>query len=162
MGGIAREQGTKERGHPARESDNASRGQDARAPLYYTSLRHVDRAFRIAVEQRVVKFDDVRLRTYENLVENPQKSRIGRIVGPQGEDAAGLKMGRETAQSFRLVERRVARVQEIAGRMIDVQQPGVKPPPRLFGIEAVLRGDVQSAKRTIQECGEYRLWGSMR
>ena len=62
---------------------------------------------------------------------------VGRIVGPKREDTARVQLRGKGAQAIGLVEGSIARVQQIARRMIDIQQHGVKAPSGLFRIEPV-------------------------
>ena len=75
-------------------------------------------------------------RRLERASERAEEIFVRRIIGPKGEDAAGMQMAGERAQSFRLVESGVARVQKMARRMIDIQQHGVEEPARLRRVES--------------------------
>jgi hypothetical protein len=52
---------------------------------------------------------------------------VGRVVGPQREHAAGAEMPAESAESGRRVEVRVARVEQVSGRVVDVDQQRIEP-----------------------------------
>ena len=69
----------------------------------------------------------MRLCVDEDLVEILQKPLIGRFIGPHRKHPAGMKLRGESAQAVRLVERCIARVQQIVRGVINVQQHGVKP-----------------------------------
>src|SRR5690242_3489482 len=60
---------------------------------------HVDYAGRFAAEEGVGEFDDVRLGGGEDPLKRVEEIVVGRIVGPQGEDAAGLQVRGQSAQA---------------------------------------------------------------
>jgi hypothetical protein len=62
---------------------------------------------------------------------------VGGVVGPEGEDAAGMKLGGEGAEAGRLVEWGVAGMEEVAGGVIDVEEDGVEEAGRVQRVEAL-------------------------
>ncbi len=99
-------------------------------------LRHINRAGRFALQQRIFKRDDLRGGAGENDSEHCQKIVIRRIVGPQREDTALVQMRRQRAQSIGRIKCAVARMQQIARGMVDIQQDRVKKSRGSVGIEA--------------------------
>jgi hypothetical protein len=61
---------------------------------------------------------------------------VGRVVGPEGEDAARMETGGAIAEVGGLVECGVLRVEKVFGRMIDVEEDGVEEARGSLGIEA--------------------------
>ena len=74
----------------------------------------IDRAGGFAVQEGIGKLDNVRLGDGEDGSEREEEVVVGRVVGPEGEDAAFFQMRGEGAQAGGGVEDAVARVEEIA------------------------------------------------
>lgn len=89
----------------------------------------------LAIEERVGKGDDVRLGGGEDGGKGLEEGGGGRVVGPEGEDAAVVQVRGEGAQPGGFVEGAVARVEEVARRVVDVQEHGMKTAAGLSGIE---------------------------
>ena len=90
----------------------------------------------VAREERIVEADDVGLGGGKDDVEGGDEIGVGRVVGPEGEDAARVKAGSKGAETVDGVEGGVARVEEVAWGVVDVEQNGVEEPARLQRIEA--------------------------
>ena len=75
--------------------------------------------------QRVRKPDDGRLGPVEDLGQHRLEVGVGRIIGPQRKDAAGMQVLGEFAYSRTCVERAVAGVQDVSRRVVDIKQDGV-------------------------------------
>ena len=93
----------------------------------------------------------MRLGIVEHLAQRRQERRIGWVVGPQREHPGRVELRGEAAQSGGLVKRAVARVQQVARRMVDVQQHGVELPARRGRIEARFRAGGQREKVAVDE-----------
>ena len=90
-------------------------------------------------EQGVVELYDMGSGLDEDPVEDFLELRVRWFVGPQGEDPARMKLIGKVSQPPRLVKRPVARVQEVARGVVDIQKYRMKPSPRLRGVKALLR-----------------------
>src|SRR3954447_2965975 len=75
----------------------------------------------------------------ENAAEFSQEFVVGRVIRPKSEDSARTQVRSEGTQTIRFIKRSVARMQQVAGRMIDIQQHRMKLPARPFRIESPLR-----------------------
>ncbi|MCP4832309.1 MAG: hypothetical protein GY886_08880, partial [Gammaproteobacteria bacterium] len=60
------------------------------------------------------------------LVQQANERFIRWIVGPQAKDTAGMQRGRQGSKARVGIERAIARIQPVAGRMINIEQHGVK------------------------------------
>ena len=85
----------------------------------------VDGALGIAVLKGIVEGNDVGLAGGKYLRQSVHKIVIGRVVGPESEDAAGVEFGGELAEAIGGVEGGVAFVEEIFGGVVDVEEDGV-------------------------------------
>ncbi len=100
------------------------------------TARDVNGARGFAVEEGIGEGDDVRLRRGEGGAECVKKVVIRRVIGPESEDAAWLELSGERAQSGRRIEVTVARVEEVARGVVDVEEDGLEAATGLRGIEA--------------------------
>jgi hypothetical protein len=57
----------------------------------------------------------------EGAAQQFQEFFIGRIIRPQREDSARMQMCRQRAQTIRFIERRIARVEQFARGVIDIE-----------------------------------------
>ena len=105
----------------------------------------VDGAGRVALEQRVVKCDDVGLAGGEDRLQVGHEAFLRWVVGPEGEYSAGVEGVGEALESFLLMEHRVAFVEEIGRGVVDVEEDGVEPAARLVRVEARFAGIGQGA-----------------
>ena len=68
-----------------------------------------------------------------------EEALVRRIVGPQREHPARVQLQGQLLKPGPLVKGRVAGMQQVPRRVIDVQKHRVEFPPRLLRIEAPLR-----------------------
>ena len=122
-------------GHAADQAPTVCHQGDGRGPLRLLNPCDIDGARRIAALEWVVEFHNLRPRTDKNVAEILEKIRVRRIVRPEAENTPGLHVRRELAEPVRLVERCMARVQQVPRRVVDVQENGVEALPRPFGVE---------------------------
>ena len=95
---------------------------------------HIDRVGLLPVPYWVEKSDDMGLAIREYLRQRDVELLIRWVVGPQGKDSAGQEVRRKLAQTNGLVERCVARIQQVSRGMVHVQKYGVKFPAVILGI----------------------------
>ena len=68
-----------------------------------------------------------------------QEFLVRRIIRPKREDTSRVQVSRERAHPIGLIEARVLRSEQVARRMIDIQEHRVKLSSRSLRIEAVHR-----------------------
>jgi hypothetical protein len=91
---------------------------------------HVDRIADIVVSAQIVEGHDMRCLGCKRAGQDTLKSIIRRIVRPERENTSWIKMTSKPSQPFRLVQRGVAWMQQLARRMIDIDQHGIETPAR--------------------------------
>lgn len=72
----------------------------------------------------------------KNFAEGGEEGVAGWVVGPHGEDTAGVELCRELAEGSGGIERGVAGVEEVLGGVVDVEEDGVEAAGGIFGVEA--------------------------
>lgn len=77
----------------------------------------------------------------EHVRQHSAEAVVGRVVGPQREDAAGPQPPGQGTHPGRPVERLVTGVQYLAGRMVDVEQDGVETAVRFCRVEGPALAD---------------------
>ena len=88
---------------------------------------------------------------------------VGRVVGPEGEDAAGMKFFGENAEAFGAVECGVTFVEEVLRGVIDIEQDSMKAADltpsnyALYGVDMIGRvKKIQEMKRERYTLAEIR------
>ena len=89
---------------------------------------HVDGIADIVVSAQIVEGDDMGCLGCKRAGQGTLKSIIRRIVRPEREYTAWIEMTCKPGQPFRLVQRGVARMQQLARRVIDIHQHGIETP----------------------------------
>lgn len=77
----------------------------------------------------------MRRRRRESVRQHLLKRMVRRVVRPERENAAGMQLRGEPGQPLRLVQRGVARMQQVSRRMVDIHQHRVEAALRSVGIE---------------------------
>lgn len=91
--------------------------------------------------QRVVERHDPGFRPVQDAAEHGDEVRVGRIVGPQAEGAAGAEQAPHPLEPGGGVEAGVAGGQDVPGRVVDVDEDGVEPASGPVGVETRLARD---------------------
>lgn len=86
----------------------------------------IDGAGGVAADEGVGEVDDFGADFGENFAEAGEEAFFGGIIGPEAEDAAGMEAGGEALEAGDGIEVGVAGVEEVGGRVVDVEEHGVE------------------------------------
>ena len=89
------------------------------------------------LRQRIVEDAGAAFAVAEGLAQDFQKRRVGVVVGPHREDAAGLQEIFQPPQAIHRIEIGVRGIEQLRRRMVDVQQHGSPAPAGLRRVESV-------------------------
>src|SRR3954449_11348610 len=112
--------------HAARPSIGGRRVDDHPRQWQVRFHSHVDRVAEIVVSTQIIEGHDMGCLGCKRAGQYTLKSIIRRIVRPERENTSWIKMTSKPSQPFRLVQRGVAWMQQLARRMIYVHQHGIE------------------------------------
>ena len=97
-----------------------------RTERFNLSHRRACRRMDIVISAQTVEGHDMGCLGCKRAGQGTLKSIIRRIVRPERENTSWIKMTSKPSQPFRLVQRGVAWMQQLARRMIDIHQHGIE------------------------------------
>ena len=103
-------------------------------------LREVDGLREWPILQLIVERHQLGARLGKHTTEPVQEGVIGKLVGPEPEHTAVAQFRCQLPETLGLIEARIARIEQEAGRMIDVDKDRTKAAAGCPRIEALLGG----------------------
>ena len=137
--------------HCAREHGEERSSGFGKGSLELGAATEVDGAGGVAAEEGVGEVDDFGADFGENLAEAGKEAFFGGIVGPEAEDAAGVETGDEALEAGDGIKVGVAGVEEVGGRVVDVEEYGVEAAARMGRIVAAGGGGGEGEEVAVYE-----------